>query len=146
MADNFVVKKLTHEYVDDVLFIEKELLGSGLKEDIEKTISSDVLDYYLLFLNEKVIGFFEVSNVAGESELFDIAIKKEFQGLGYSKILMEHLLTVCREKKSRTIFLEVNKINLRAIKLYEKFGFKEYAVRKNYYGENDAVLMKLEDF
>ena len=79
MADKFVVKKLTHEYVDDVLFIEKELLGSGLKEDIEKTISSDVLDYYLLFLNEKVIGFFEVSNVAGESELFDIAIKKEFK-------------------------------------------------------------------
>lgn len=146
MADNFVVKKLTHEYVDDVLLIEKELLGTGSKEDIEKTISSDVLDYYLLFLNEEVIGFFEVSNVAGESELFDIAIKKEFQGRGYSKILMEQLLKVCKEKNSRTIFLEVNKINLRAIKLYEKFGFKEYAIRKNYYGENDAVLMKLEDF
>lgn len=146
MADNFVVKKLTHEYVDDVLLIEKELLGTGSKEDIEKTISSDVLDYYLLFLNEEVIGFFEVSNVAGESELFDIAIKKEFQGRGYSKVLMEQLLKVCKEKNSRTIFLEVNKINLRAIKLYEKFGFKEYAIRKNYYGENDAVLMKLEDF
>jgi len=146
MADNFVVKKLTHEYVDDVLLIEKELLGTGSKEDIEKTILSDVLDYYLLFLNEEVIGFFEVSNVAGESELFDIAIKKEFQGRGYSKILMEQLLKVCKEKNSRTIFLEVNKINLRAIKLYEKFGFKEYAIRKNYYGENDAVLMKLEDF
>lgn len=146
MADNFVVKKLTHEYVDDVLLIEKELLGTGSKEDIEKTIFSDVLDYYLLFLNEEVIGFFEVSNVAGESELFDIAIKKEFQGRGYSKILMEQLLKVCKEKNSRTIFLEVNKINLRAIKLYEKFEFKEYAIRKNYYGENDAVLMKLEDF
>ena len=146
MADNFVVKKLTHEYVDDVLLIEKELLGTGSKEDIEKTISSDVLDYYLLFLNEEVIGFFEVSNVAGESELFDIAIKKDFQGRGYSKVLMEQLLKVCKEKNSRTIFLEVNKINLRAIKLYEKFGFKEYAIRKNYYGENDAVLMKLEDF
>lgn len=146
MADNFVVKKLTHEYVDDVLLIEKELLGTGSKEDIEKTILSDVLDYYLLFLNEEVIGFFEVSNVAGESELFDIAIKKELQGRGYSKILMEQLLKVCKEKNSRTIFLEVNKINLRAIKLYEKFGFKEYAIRKNYYGENDAVLMKLEDF
>lgn len=146
MADNFVVKKLTHEYVDDVLLIEKELLGTGSKEDIEKTISSDVLDYYLLFLNEEVVGFFEVSNVAGESELFDIAIKKELQGRGYSKVLMEQLLKVCKEKNSRTIFLEVNKINLRAIKLYEKFGFKEYAIRKNYYGENDAVLMKLEDF
>jgi hypothetical protein len=38
----------------------------------------------------------------------------------------------------------VSRINQKAISLYDKFGFKEYAVRKNYYGENDAILMKLE--
>ena len=28
--------------------------------------------------------------------------------------------------------------------LYKKFGFVEYGIRKKYYGENDAVLMKLD--
>ena len=79
-----------------------------------------------------------------EIELFDIAIDSKFQGNGYSKMLMKFLIDFAKEKKCETIFLEVNRINKKAIHLYSKFGFIEYAVRRNYYGENDAILMKLE--
>ena len=43
-----------------------------------------------------------------------------------------------------TILLEVNTMNYKAISLYEKYGFKEYGTRKNYYGNSDAILMKKE--
>ena len=57
---------------------------------------------------------------------------------------MDKLILICKENLCETIFLEVNSINYKAISLYEKYGFKSYLIRKNYYGENDAVLMKLD--
>jgi ribosomal-protein-alanine N-acetyltransferase len=38
--------------------------------------------------------------------------------------------------------LEVRASNESAIKLYEKFGFEKVTIRKNYYGNEDAILMR----
>ena len=144
MIENLKIEKLTKEHVDDVFEIEKSLLGTGQKEDIEKTFFGSNLEYFVLIENDKVIGFFELSIIAPEAELFDIAVLKESQGKGYASFMMKYMLDYLKQKQCDTIFLEVNKINVKAIKLYEKFGFKTYAERKNYYGENDAILMKLD--
>ena len=40
-----------------------------------------------------------------------------------------------------SISLEVDETNIKAIKLYEKYGFKNKAIRNNYYGKNNAILM-----
>ena len=140
------IQKLTEEFAYDVFLIEKDLLGSASYENIKKTLSSETLEYFLLFDNDCLIGFFEMSVIAPEAELFDIAVKKEYQGQGYANVLMQEFLNQVRLKKCDTVFLEVNKINYKAIGLYEKFGFVQYDIRKNYYGENDAVLMKLDLF
>ena len=39
------------------------------------------------------------------------------------------------------ITLEVGKNNNAAINLYKKNGFEQCALRKNYYGKEDAILM-----
>ena len=50
-----------------------------------------------------------------------------------------------KEKEINSITLEVNSINIPAIKLYEKFGFKNVGLRKKYYGQNqDAIIMTKE--
>ena len=77
-------------------------------------------------------------------ELYDIVVSKENQGKGYSKILMDYMISLAKENNVETILLEVNSINNKAINLYQKYGFKEYSIRKNYYGDSDAILMKLK--
>ena len=57
---------------------------------------------------------------------------------------MDYLFDICKQRNCNTIFLEVNTINYKAINLYNKYGFKQYSLRKNYYGNNDAILMKVE--
>ena len=94
--------------------------------------------------DNEVIGFFECSIILPEAELYDIVIDEKYQGLGYSKILMDYFLNLVKESRVETIFLEVNSINNKAISLYSKYGFKEYSIRKKYYGDNDAILMKKE--
>lgn len=144
MDRDFEILKLTNDDVVSVFEIEKKLIGTGSIDDIKKSLESDVINYFVLKNNGVVLGFLELSTLPPEMELFDIAIDEKFQGKGYAKLLMNFMIDFAKENKCETIFLEVNRINQKAISLYDKFGFKEYAVRKNYYGENDAILMKLE--
>ncbi len=141
---NMKVEKLSEKYVDSVFEIESQIIGKCDRETIKNTIKSDTINYYLLIENDIVIGFFECSIIPPESELYDIAIVEDKQGLGYSKILMNYYIDLLKSKNVETVFLEVNIINNKAISLYEKYGFKKYSERKNYYGDNDAVLMKLD--
>ena len=144
MDSGFDVFEMTINDVESVFEIEKSLIGTGSVEDIKKSIESDVLKYFVLKQNDEVLGFLEMSCLPPEIELFDIAIDTKFQGKGYANLLMNFLIDFAKIKNCETIFLEVNRINKKAISLYNKFGFVEYAVRKNYYGENDAILMKLD--
>ncbi len=138
------IRKLESEDVVEVFEIEKHLIGKTSKESIEKSILSETLYYYVIENEKEILGFYEVSIIPPEAELYDIAIKENFQGRGYSKILIEHLFSLCKSKEVDTIFLEVNSINKKAITLYEHSGFEPYGIRKNYYGENDAILMKFK--
>lgn len=142
--ENLKIEKLTDVFVDEVAELEKELIGSCDVDSIRSTIDSDVLDYYLLFCDEKLVGFFECKIISPEAELYDIAVRKECQGKGCAKFMMDHFLSVVKAQNCDTILLEVNSINNKAIALYSKFGFVKYGERKNYYGDNDAILMKLE--
>ena len=142
--DSISIKKLTSEFVSSVCELEQDLIGTSSFESVSKTLDSNTLFYYVLLEEKKLIGFFECSIIAPEAELYDIAIKRDMQGKGYSKLLMDYFLNLVKEKGCDTVLLEVNKINNKAINLYDKYGFKKYGERKNYYGENDAVLMRLE--
>ena len=142
MTNNYEILPLASDDVSAVCEIESELIGKTSEEKIRSTIESSTLFYHVLKIDEKVVGFFECSIIAPEAELFDIAVSKEFQGNGYSKLLMQHFIETCKSAGCDTIFLEVNSINNVAINLYNKFGFAKYSIRKNYYGDNDAILMK----
>lgn len=81
--------------------------------------------------------------LAGEGELMRIAVFPEFRGRGYSRKLMERLVKSAGEQKANDLTLEVRAGNQTAINLYEAYGFRTEAVRKNYYHdpEEDALLM-----
>ena len=138
------IEKLKKNMIEDVFEIEKTFFDLKTNQSMLDSFDSKNLFYFVLFLDEQIVGFLECSIVLDEAELFEIAIKKEFQGQKLSVELMNYFIEFCKKKYVSTIFLEVNTINSKAISLYEKFGFVRYGIRKKYYGENDAVLMKLD--
>lgn len=62
---------------------------------------------------------------------FGISIKKEFWKKGIATAIMTELFKAAAALGYEQIELEVIAENDRAIKLYKKFGFKQYGVRKN---------------
>ena len=79
------------------------------------------------------------------TELLEIAVDPVHQGKGFGKALLAQVLAAARARAVRLMRLEVRIGNERALKMYEKAGFKRVGLRRGYYptatGREDAVLM-----
>jgi L-amino acid N-acyltransferase YncA len=92
---------------------------------------------YLVFLPLVVVGsqdntvgfaFLKIKkrlNNGGFSAELGIVIDEAHRGEGLGSKLMESLLKMARQEKVHEVFLTVLSDNFRAIRLYEKYGFKK---------------------
>lgn len=96
-----------------------------------------------IFENELEVGTIEYTLAADEAQIIDILICPEYRSQGYGTKLLHEFLAMLEPKYSYVI-LEVRETNLVAIALYEKFGFVQIDIRKNYYKDpvENALLMK----
>lgn len=90
----------------------------------------------------EVVGFAGISICLDEATLNNIVVKKSCRGKGIGGELLESLIELCSDMNMKLLTLEVNTQNTPAIKLYEKFGFKNQGIRKKYYNNTqDAFIM-----
>lgn len=61
----------------------------------------------------------------------NVSVLPEYQGCGLGSVLLNKILEYGREANYEEIILEVRKENIKAIKIYKKFGFKEFDSTKN---------------
>lgn len=96
---------------------------------------------YKVEVNKNIVGYILWLKRKSFLRLYSLAILEQFQGMKIaSKLLIYSLKNI--EKKS--LHLEVRISNSKAINLYKKFGFKKIKVLKDYYKNEDALIMRLE--
>lgn len=95
---------------------------------------------------EEKAGYGEIRSVAGEAQIYNIAIAPEFRREGIGEALLRHMIDKAGEGGCTLVTLEVRGGNEAAMALYKKLGFREVGRRKGYYakGSEDAVLMDLD--
>lgn len=109
--------------------------GEGLltPEDFEKLIYEDGVAEKNIFLvsevDNKIIGFArlegsKLSRFRHKAE-FGICISKEYWGHGIGKLLLENILMWADTVGIEKISLTVLQTNIKAIKLYKRYGFVE---------------------
>ena len=92
-------------------------------------------------IKEKILGFLIEQRCGDEINLLNIAIDSSFQNLGIGKKLIGYFLRIIPNNSS--VFLEVNKSNFIARKIYSNLNFKSIDIRKSYYNDGgDALIMK----
>ena len=113
----------------------------------EEILSNTQYTVYYMKKSEKVSGYIIYYDTFDSFDLFEIAIKKEFQNKGLGKELLEKTIDRLfnEEKYKKTVFLEVNENNFSAVKLYKKNNFKEISLRKNYYGAGQNALIMVRN-
>ena len=106
---------------------------------------------YLAKVNGEIIGTASLNrrpNRMAHRGVFGISMKKAWWGCGAASALMEAILAFARENNFEQLNLEVRADNARAIRLYEKYGFRKLCTFPAFFkinGENiDFDLMNLD--
>lgn len=118
--------------------------GSWTRDVLLDEISNPLSVLVLEERNGTIAGFATGRVIAGEGELYQIAVLPEFrrEHIGEKLLLKLHSLMV--EKGAECCFLEVRSRNAPAIALYEKCGYERISLRKGYYDDDDAAIYRVE--
>lgn len=133
-----MISKLTKEEVQEVI-----QLGTMLNPNFSKLFHIENLNpnetIYIYKENNINKGFIHIQTGLDIIDLLNIIVKPEFQNQGIGSILLKYIIDNKQDKK---IMLEVRSKNINAIKLYQKYDFKIINIRKNYYKNDDAIIME----
>lgn len=133
-----MISKLTKEEVQEVI-----QLGTMLNPNFSKLFHIENLNpnetIYIYKENNINKGFIHIQNGLDIIDLLNIIVKPEYQNQGIGGVLLKYIID---NKKDKKIMLEVRSKNINAIKLYQKYDFKIINIRKNYYKDDNAIIME----
>lgn len=142
-----IVQPMTINNLDAVLSNEMEAYSHPWSKGIFLDCLHSGYHCNVLYTQEKAVGHSVLMTVVDEAHLLNITIAPCFQGQGLGCYLLDSLIEHAKHLNATTMFLEVRESNHTAIALYQRAGFNEVGIRKNYYplakGRENAVLMAL---
>ena len=132
------------KYLDENLSIEK------LKTELENVNS----EFYFAENNDEILGYLKLNFKDAQTEKVEenhfeierIYVLKRFLGQKIGQILFDKAIEIGREKNLEYVWLGVWEENHRAIKFYEKNGFKIFGKHDFTLGEDvqTDLLMKMK--
>lgn len=97
-------------------------------------------------IDGRLAGYWIMMLAVGEGHILNCCVAPDWQGRGFGRQLVEHLMGTARDHGTEFLFLEVRPSNTVAVGLYKRLGFETIGVRKGYYpadqGQEDALVMK----
>ena len=139
-----MIRMATELDLQELMQIENECFSRPYSsESFLQDLRGDKVKAFVKILNEKIVGFISLYIFLDEANLQQIAVLEDFRRKGIASELIEYSVEYLKQNKVKKFYLEVNETNFVAIKTYEKFGFKQVVTRKNYYGNQSAVVYEL---
>lgn len=136
-------RRMTAADLDTVSRMEKEIFSTpwskaSFQESLEKTYS-----YFFVAEENGIVGYCGIHNLGGDGEITNVAVDKEWRGKHVAISMLRFAIEETLKVGIEAFTLEVRASNIPAIRLYEKLGFSQLGIRKNFY-ENpteDAIIM-----
>ena len=148
IIDPVSVEPMRRTDVPVVAEIERQCYATPWHENAYYTeISNRAASYFVARLDGKVVGYGGIWVVMDEAHITTLAVSPERQGKKIGERILQALLEEAVIHGATRATLEVREGNVVAQNLYRKYGFREAAIRKNYYTDNheNAVVMWADD-
>ena len=135
--------------LDAVLAIESRAYSHPwTRGNFIDSLAAGYLAELLLDDDARITGYFVAMTGVGEMHLLNLTVEPACQGRGHGGRLLDVLAQRCRERALPLLWLEVRAGNDRARALYQRRGFAEVGLRRQYYPagngrREDAVVMKM---
>ena len=148
MAHIQIERVTTPEGLDGVLEIEEASFKNPTsREWYERELTRpEVCFLYVLRTPEvPVAAFCAFWRVADQAHINNLAVRPELRGRGLGSQMLEAIIVEAQRLGVESLTLEVRRSNIAAQRLYQRAGFHEAGVRKNYYTlpvEDALVLVR----
>ena len=133
--------------IDRVMEIEsKTFIAPWKKDEMLYEFNDNKFANMAVILKDNVIaGFYDYWVTFDSATIAQIAIDPLYQRQQLGSLLMKEILTDAKNKKVRTITLEVRKNNEKAVNLYLKYGFKQTLIKEKYYSNGDDAIYMIKE-
>lgn len=93
--------------------------------------------------SDRVAGYVGIWFQGDQAHITEVAVRSSLRGQGIGELLIIGTVRAAYEQGLEEVTLEARVSNFIAQRLYDKYGFNEVGIRKNYYADNreDAVIM-----
>ena len=142
-----IIETMNATHVPQIAELETRCFSDPWSEkSIETELTSRLSLWFVALEGEKVVGYVGSQTVIDETDMMNIAVHPDHRRKGIAQALVEALETCLRNRDSKMLLLEVRDSNAPAITLYEKLGFLQVGLRKNYYRnpKEDARILRKE--
>lgn len=148
--EDVIIRQMEERDLEEIYQIEKESFTMPWTyDDFKDSINHEnnfYLKIYLIAENQgKIIGYCGLWGIAGEGQINNVAVKKEYRGQHVAIKMLQTLIEMGLKNNLNSFTLEVRVSNIPAIRLYHHLGFEDAGTRKNFYDlpKEDAIIMWL---
>ncbi len=139
-----IFREMLVEDLDQVMEIEEDLFSVPWTREgfLTYLMKKDTM-FFVVEEKEKILGFCSMMTVLDEGDILNVAVRRDRQKEGIGQFLVDSILRMADLQGISLVHLEVREGNQTARRLYERLGFKEDGLRRNYYEDpvENAVLM-----
>jgi ribosomal-protein-alanine N-acetyltransferase len=134
--------------IEDVLAVEDRVYPyPWSRANFLDSLASGYQAWVLRDQAMRLLGYFLVMQVVDEAHLLNVAVAEEWQGQGLGRFLLNQSVACARGQGMESMLLEVRPSNVRALGIYERYGFEQIGRRKGYYPaadqqREDAIVMR----
>ena len=138
-----IFRRMTENDLDKVSAMEKEIFSMPWSKESFRESLLQNYSYFFVVEEGDILGYCGVHNFGGDGEITNVAVDKNARGQGVATKMLQYAMEETKKIGVEAFTLEVRVSNTNAIGLYEKLGFENKGIRKNFY-ENpveDAMIM-----
>lgn len=142
------IKQINVEDLNKMVEIENENFSDpwDFKILFFEVIKNDKSMFFGAYIDEILVGYIGFWYFDDNIDIINLAVSEKYKRQGIATKLFDSLLIHVKFLKPKTITLEVNVNNEKAVNLYKKLGFITLRTIKNYYFKtnDDAYMMQKE--
>ena len=138
---------MNESHIAQVAALEKLCFSDPWSENSVASELKNPLSCWLVAEEDGVVaGYVGSQTVMDESDMMNVAVHPDYRRKGISEALVAELVEALKKQESHCLTLEVRVSNEPAKALYEKLGFTQVGLRKNYYRnpKEDALILRKE--
>ena len=139
-----MIRKMALEDLETIMILESQLFSCPWTiENYRFELTENPYGHYVVLDEKGIKGYLGLWINEDALQITTLGVDTAYQNRGYGKALVQYAVDHAESISAAVITLEVRISNQKAIQLYESFGFKRAALRKQYYShpDEDAILM-----